>query len=146
MVIAAVPGELTTMAGRRLRKTIHDAMQTSNNNATAFKVTLAGLSNAYTHYITTFEEYQKQRYEAASTIYGPYTLMAYQQQYEFLAQTLASDQVVDDIGPHPPNLHDEQITFVPDVFYDNPPFGYGFGDCLVQVTSYILGYIFMDVS
>jgi neutral ceramidase len=41
---------------------------------------LAGLSNTYTHYITTFEEYEKQRYEAASTIYGPHTLLAYLQQ------------------------------------------------------------------
>ncbi len=47
-------------------------------------VVLAGLSNVYTHYITTYEEYQRQRYEAASTIYGPYTLLAYQQQFQFL--------------------------------------------------------------
>jgi neutral ceramidase len=43
-------------------------------------LSISGLSNTYTHYVTTLEEYQKQRYEAASTIYGPYTLMAYQQQ------------------------------------------------------------------
>lgn len=72
----AVPGEFTTMAGRRLRKTIQDAM--SGDDIVPI---VAGLSNTYTHYITTFEEYQKQRYEAASTIYGPYSLMAYQQQY-----------------------------------------------------------------
>jgi neutral ceramidase len=47
---------------------------------TVVNVSTSGLSNTYTHYVTTLEEYQKQRYEAASTIYGPYTLMAYQQQ------------------------------------------------------------------
>ena len=35
----------------------------------------------YTHYITTYEEYQQQRYEGASTLYGPHTLAAYQQEF-----------------------------------------------------------------
>ena len=49
---------------------------------------IAGLSNVYTHYITTFEEYQAQRYEAASTLYGPHTLKAYLEQYERLARNM----------------------------------------------------------
>ena len=53
-----------------------------------YKVILAGLSNVYTHYITTFEEYQMQRYEAASTIYGPNTLQAYLDQYANLTENL----------------------------------------------------------
>lgn len=40
-------------------------------------VVLAGLTNTYSSYITTFEEYQIQRYEGASTIFGPHTLDAY---------------------------------------------------------------------
>lgn len=36
----------------------------------ANRVILSGLSNTYSSYITTFEEYQYQRYEAASTAYG----------------------------------------------------------------------------
>ena len=50
------------------------------------KVVIAGLSNTYTHYVATWEEYQRQRYEAASTIYGPHTLAAYIQQFTHLAQ------------------------------------------------------------
>lgn len=38
---------------------------------------IAGLTNTYSSYITTFEEYGVQRYEGASTIYGPHTLDAY---------------------------------------------------------------------
>lgn len=38
---------------------------------------LAGLTNTYSSYITTWEEYHAQRYEAASTIFGPSTLDAY---------------------------------------------------------------------
>ena len=120
------------MAGRRLRDTIRTKFgNILNNNNT--KVVVAGLSNTYTHYITTFEEYQKQRYEAASTIYGPYTLKAYQQQYTFLADKLARNEGIEDEGPHPPNLHDKQISLVPNVIFDSPPEGHSFGDCLKQV-------------
>ena len=52
------------------------------------KVVIAGLSNAYTHYVTTFEEYQRQRYEAASTIFGPHTLRAYMDQYAYLTEKM----------------------------------------------------------
>ena len=34
-------------------------------------VVVAGPANAYSHYIATPEEYSVQRYEGASTIYGP---------------------------------------------------------------------------
>ncbi|KRT80514.1 hypothetical protein AMK59_8776, partial [Oryctes borbonicus] len=85
VAIAAVPGEFTTMSGRRLKNVIKNAM--GNSDAT---VIVAGLSNHYTHYITTYEEYQLQRYEGASTIYGPHTLGIYLKQYEKLAQALIS--------------------------------------------------------
>lgn len=50
---------------------------------------VAGLSNVYSHYIATFEEYAIQRYEGASTIYGPHTLEAYMQQYTYMVDSLA---------------------------------------------------------
>lgn len=40
-------------------------------------VVLAGLTNTYSSYVTTREEYGAQRYEGASTIFGPHTLDAY---------------------------------------------------------------------
>ena len=57
MMIAAVPGEFTTMAGRRLRRAL-DSESAANGGPTNTKTVIAGLSNVYTHYITTFEEYQ----------------------------------------------------------------------------------------
>ena len=122
------------MAGRRMRETIRKTVE-EVSDGTNTKVVVAGLSNTYTHYITTFEEYQKQRYEAASTIYGPHTLQAYQQQYSFLANNLAQNKGIDDEGPHPPNLHDDQIHFVPKVWVDKPPFRQSFGDCLKEVCT-----------
>ncbi len=41
------------------------------------RLVIAGLTNTYASYITTFEEYGVQRYEGASTLYGPHTLDAY---------------------------------------------------------------------
>ena len=41
------------------------------------RVVIAGLTNTYSSYITTREEYGAQRYEGASTIFGPSTLDAY---------------------------------------------------------------------
>lgn len=68
---------MTTMAGRRLRKSIKEDL-VKNGVATGDAiVVIAGLSNAYTDYTTTFEEYQEQRYEAGSTVFGPHQLSAY---------------------------------------------------------------------
>ncbi len=51
-------------------------------------IVIAGLSNTYTGYVATPEEYDVQRFEAAATAYGRHTLGAYIQvlpsfQYKF---------------------------------------------------------------
>lgn len=132
-VIAALPGEFTTMSGRRMRKSITEALDAveGSEEGSEFKVVLAGLSNVYTHYIATFEEYQRQRYEAASTIFGPHSLQAYQQQYSRLADTMLRGNSIDEGSP-PDDLSDKQISLVPGVVFDNPPLGYNFGDCTLQ--------------
>ncbi|KAG7470428.1 hypothetical protein JOB18_031930 [Solea senegalensis] len=88
IAVIAVPGEITTMAGRRLRDTVKQELQ-SQGSFQDVEVVISGLSNVYTHYITTFEEYQVQRYEGASTIYGPHTLSAYLHKYRALARAIA---------------------------------------------------------
>ena len=89
------------------------------------------LGNTYTHYIATYEEYQKQRYEAASTIYGPHTLSAYIQQYSLLVEAMLAGETLER-GTPPPNLFDDQLTFVPGVVMDNPATGHQMGDCVHQ--------------
>ena len=54
------------------------------------KVVIAGLSLEYSDYTTTFEEYQAQRYEAASTAYGPNELEAFMSQFRRLVQDMAA--------------------------------------------------------
>lgn len=52
LVLACVPGEFTTMAGRRVRAAVQEAA-----GANSVPI-LLGLCNTYSDYITTFEEYQ----------------------------------------------------------------------------------------
>ncbi|KAF1982619.1 Neutral/alkaline nonlysosomal ceramidase [Aulographum hederae CBS 113979] len=72
LYIIVSPGEATTMSGRRWKSAVAGAVDASEP-----VVVLGGPANSYTHYIATPEEYGIQRYEGASTLYGPYTLNAY---------------------------------------------------------------------
>lgn len=71
IVIVGLPGEFTTMAGRRIRSDVAKIYAAHNRQV---HVILAGLANTYSNYIATIEEYQLQRYEGGSTLFGPYTL------------------------------------------------------------------------
>ncbi|KAI6661045.1 Neutral ceramidase-like [Oopsacas minuta] len=111
-----VPGEFTTMSGRRLRDAVYETL-VKEGMTNGSQVVIAGLSNVYSDYITTYEEYQEQRYEAASTIFGPHTLSAYIQQYRKLASALAQGKSVPS-GPNTPNYRSKQLTFLGGVVYD----------------------------
>lgn len=57
--------EFTTMAGRRLREAVKETLISNSNGEfnNETHVVIAGLTNTYSQYIATFEEYQHQRYE-----------------------------------------------------------------------------------
>merc|ERR1711970_636516 len=135
MHLLAFPGELTTMAGRRLRETVHQTIKDLGEDTVPV---VAGLSNTYTHYVATFEEYQKQRYEAASTLYGPHTLRAYQQQYTKLATAMATDAPLP-AGNPPEDMLDHQISFIPNVVYDHTAGSHLFGDCMAEPPDALAG-------
>ena len=105
-VIAGVPGEFTTMSGRRLREALQATLASVGIQHP--QVVIAGLSNLYTHYIATPEEYTAQRYEAASTIYGPQTLPAYIDAFQKLVPYLINGTAAPP-GPNPPDFVDKQI-------------------------------------
>ncbi|KAJ9698585.1 hypothetical protein PVL29_007582 [Vitis rotundifolia] len=133
LVILSVPGEFTTMAGRRLR----DALKTAliSGGSKEFKnvhVVIAGLTNTYSQYVTTFEEYQVQRYEGASTLFGPHTLSAYIQEFKKLATALVTSSTIES-GLQPPDLLDQQISLLPPVVMDATPPGVKFGDLYFDV-------------
>ena len=89
LAILALPAEITTMAGRRLRATVMNALSGRANH-----VVLAGYSNGYAGYITTPEEYMVQQYEGGHTLHGRWTLPAYQQIVSGLANSLVSGETV----------------------------------------------------
>lgn len=55
------------MAGRRLRDAVKTVLS-SGNKGENIHVVIAGLTNTYSQYVTTFEEYQVQRYEVSSCL------------------------------------------------------------------------------
>nr|XP_057925239.1 neutral ceramidase [Doryrhamphus excisus] len=133
VAVVAVPGEMTTMAGRRLREVVKLELESGG----AFKdpeVVIAGLSNVYTHYISTYEEYQIQRYEGASTIYGPHTLSAYLLKYAHLAHAIAQNKAGDlPPGPPPPFFENNLFNLLPAAPVDRKPANSSFGEVLQQV-------------
>lgn len=128
LAIAAIPGEFTTMSGRRFREAVKKEFELYGMKD--MTVVVSGLCNVYTHYITTYEEYQAQRYEAASTIYGPHTLSAYIQLFSDLAKAIATDTVANmSSGPEPPFFENLIATLIPNI-PDRAPIGRQFGEVL----------------
>ena len=68
-VIGAVPGEVTTTAGRRMREQMLASARGAGLPVRA--ALILGHANGYLEYVTTAEEYTAQYYEGGSTIYGP---------------------------------------------------------------------------
>uniref|UniRef100_A0A674HLV4 Neutral ceramidase n=1 Tax=Taeniopygia guttata TaxID=59729 RepID=A0A674HLV4_TAEGU len=132
LAILAVPGEFTTMSGRRLREAVKSEFD--SHGTPGMNVVIAGLCNVYTHYITTYEEYQVQRYEAASTIYGPHTLSAYIQLYRGLAKAINATQELSP-GPEPPLFNVTSVTLLPSLGTESAPAKKTFGDVLEEVRQ-----------
>ncbi|KAL2322262.1 hypothetical protein Fmac_026641 [Flemingia macrophylla] len=142
LIILSVPGEFTTMAGRRLREAVKETLISSSNGEfnNETHVVIAGLSNTYSQYIATFDEYKQQRYEAASTLYGPHTLSAYIQEFKKLAQAMVEENNIPMKGPSPPDLSSVQISLLFGPFADSPPEGIKFGDIKEDISFPKKGY------
>ncbi|EEF34503.1 neutral ceramidase 2 [Ricinus communis] len=136
LVILSVPSEFTTMAGRRLRDAVKMVLTSGRSKefSSNVHIVISGLTNTYSQYVTTFEEYQVQRYEGASTLYGPHTLSAYIQEFKKLAAALITGQPVEP-GPQPPDHLNKQISLLPPVVLDATPLNVNFGDVKTDVPS-----------
>jgi len=110
MVILMVPSEFTTMSGRRLRKHMKQLMVAKGLLSPEGVVVIGGLANGYTDYTTTFEEYQHQRYEGGSTIYGPHQLNAYINAFSALADAMAAGKKPSSDAPEP-DFSDKLVQF-----------------------------------
>ena len=132
LFIANVPGEFSTMAGRRLRTAIRSALLDGGVQDPV--VTIAGLANSYSHYITTEEEYAAQRYEAASTLYGPHTLAAYIQEFERITIDLLQDRPSQS-RKGPKDHSKRQLSLITPVEIDAIGWGHKFGSIAVDANE-----------
>ena len=96
LYLIGIPGEPTIVAGLRLRRTVAAIV-----GADIRDVLAAGYSNDYMHYITTPEEYDAQRYEGGSTLFGRWELPALQQVAADLAGAMRDGRQVPSGAPPP---------------------------------------------
>eukprot|EP01063_Lacrimia_lanifica_P027488 TRINITY_DN3867_c0_g1_i2.p1 TRINITY_DN3867_c0_g1~~TRINITY_DN3867_c0_g1_i2.p1 ORF type:complete len:725 (+),score=274.66 TRINITY_DN3867_c0_g1_i2:123-2177(+) len=128
-----VPSEFTTMAGRRMRAAVAAEVTSLGllPKGTTPVVVIAGLSNDYADYTTTYEEYQAQRYEAASTIFGPHELDAFIHIARGLVQDMAKGRPSASLPPPAADLS-KMISLLPGVIFDSVPLLKKFGDVTTQ--------------
>ena len=108
--ILGLPGEITTMAGRRLQNALRAELLGEGITTLA----ICAYANGYCQYITTPEEYGAQHYEGASTLFGPGMLEVFQTTYADMARTMLRG-AGSTIGPPPPDIiqsipHRRRIT------------------------------------
>lgn len=134
LYLATLPGEPSIMSGYRIRRQLANTLGTDVKN-----VLVVGYTNAYTQYITTPEEYSLQDYEGGSTLFGPYTQPAYQQELDKLAQDMRAGRA--SANPlKPRDLNCCQLNFQTGVVMDLPSAGRNFGSVISDAnTSYQTG-------
>jgi len=100
LAIAATAGELTTVAGRRLRA----GLQARLAEGGVTRVVAMPYSNTYAGYITTPEEYACQGYEGGHTLFGRWTLGGHRTLFDRVAGRLLTPvgERGPDQGPQPP--------------------------------------------
>jgi neutral ceramidase len=103
LLVAPVPCEPTTVAGRRLEKIVRDAWAQPVTD-----VVVNGYANAYALYLVTPEEYDEQHYEAACTVFGRASLDAYGAELARLAGDLHQGREAD-LGEAVPPLDLAQL-------------------------------------
>ncbi|MEL0028916.1 MAG: neutral/alkaline non-lysosomal ceramidase N-terminal domain-containing protein, partial [Perlucidibaca sp.] len=89
LALVCCPGEFTTTAGRRLLDTVSAHLRARGVTQTL----ICTYCNDYMGYVTTREEYQEQAYEGGHTIFGQWTLAAFQTRFAALADELCKPWV-----------------------------------------------------
>lgn len=120
IAILGIPGEITTIAGKRLIETVAVALRPKKIST----VLLSCYTNGYHGYITTPEEYDLQLYEGGHTVFGKWTLPAYQTKFRDMAVEMCKPPAERnlDSGLQPDILGEEEIWygFEPERFYSKP--------------------------
>ncbi|MEI6407770.1 MAG: neutral/alkaline non-lysosomal ceramidase N-terminal domain-containing protein [Bacteroidota bacterium] len=107
IAIVGFPGEISTIAGKRLKKTLLNVLEKRG----VIDVIITSNSNEFCGYTTTYEEYQFQHYEGSFTLFGQHTLAAFQTVYKQMALKLCENRE-NRILPNliqPPNFSKEEM-------------------------------------
>jgi neutral ceramidase len=123
LYLIGIPGEVTITAGLRMRREVASVVGASLDD-----VLVAGYSNAYIHYVTTPEEYEEQRYEGGSTLFGRWEAPALTQVAVQLATAMRDNKPVGRGTPPPDLSHGQKAARK--VKPDGRVSGRGFGDVL----------------
>lgn len=106
LAIAAVPGEITTIAGRRLKESLLADLQKQG----VLDVVLCCNANEYMGYTTTNEEYDVATYERGMTFFGQYTLAAVQTCFRKVSKLFDKTTTNSDSGPQPPEFSAHELN------------------------------------
>lgn len=111
IALAAFPFEITTIAAKRLRKSLEETLSEKGIR----QVILVPYANGYSGYVTTYEEYQVQMYEGGHTVFGEWTLAALQSKFYQLSKSMLkpkAERVVkhDDM---PPDFTEDDLNQYP---------------------------------
>lgn len=137
LAIVGLPFEPTTMVGQRLRAQLRQQLAAKGVDT----VVVAGLSNSYSGYLTTREEFDQQHYEGASNEFGPWTLGAVQQIVAQLTQAMVGGAAVAP-GLPPRDRSSELRLTRPGVAFDDKPVWESFGKVLQDVQpAYLRGQV-----
>ncbi|HWA66078.1 MAG TPA: neutral/alkaline ceramidase [Mycobacteriales bacterium] len=126
--LIGIPGEVTITAGLRMRREVAAVL-----GADLADVLVAGYSNAYIHYVTTPEEYEEQRYEGGSTLFGRWEGPALTQTAVKLATAMRDGRPVERGTPPPDLSHRRRPLAAPKA--DQQAAGRAFGDVLSAPRS-----------
>ncbi|SDK55884.1 neutral ceramidase [Actinopolyspora mzabensis] len=127
LYLVGIPQEVSIVGGLRLRRTVAAELGVESTD-----VVVAGYANDYAGYLTTPEEYDQQAYEGGHTMFGRWSLPAYQQEFARLAADMAADRDSEP-GPSPAgNPEGGRVRLQPGVVFDSPPVGREFGEVLEQ--------------
>jgi neutral ceramidase len=108
LAIVGFPGEITTVAFRRLRAQLLETL--SKRGVT--NVIVASYANCYFGYCTTREEYDIQLYEGGHTPYGKWTCAAFQTHFQYIATEMLkpdAERKLDKVTA-PPEFSEQELA------------------------------------
>lgn len=105
LAIVGVPFEVTTMEARRIKSVLLNTLNATGINT----IVLSTLTNSYSQYLTTREEFAAQNFEGSFNLYGPWSGAALTQELDKLCSDIVNKQETPQ-GQIPQNLSDQQFV------------------------------------